>query len=71
MAKLEFKFIKERNTRIGLSHWVSKKSYGRLHLKQYLMKKKVREDYQQSILKNFTPAEETDRARSFFKTAAA
>ena len=47
--------------------WVSKKYYGRLHLKQYLMKKNVREDYQQNILHEFTPAEETDRAEAFLR----
>ena len=65
---LDCKFINEEKYAESVYRgWVSKKYYGRLHLKQYLMKKKVREDYQQSILKNFTPAEETERAEAFLK----
>jgi len=65
---LECKFInEEKYAELVYRGWVSKKYYGRLHLKQYLMKKNVREDYQQNILHEFTPAEETDRAEAFLR----
>ena len=67
LAKLlEYKFIdEERYGQRVYEYWLSKKYYGRQHLRMTLMKKKVRADLISDLVKQLSHAEEEKRAESY------
>ena len=63
---LENKFIdEERYGQRVYEYWLTKKFYGRQHLRMTLMKKKVRSDLISGLVKQLTHAEEEKRAEAY------
>ena len=67
IAKLqEYKFIdEERYGKRVYEYWLSKKFYGRQHLRMTLIKKKVRSDLVAGLVKGLTEEEEAKRAAAY------